>query len=432
MISLRRWQQHPMLRFVLLWFGQTGSMIGSSLTGFALGIWVYQQHGVVSDYAWVLLTNTLPATLIAPWAGALSDRFNRRTVMLISDSIAGLSTIGLIILFSTGQLVIWQIYLANSINALARACQWPAYVASVPQLVDSTHHNRANGLMQLSHALAQLLAPLIGSSLLAWVGMPFIFTLDLLTFGLALVITASTRFAPQPQATEHADVALLQTALLAWREFLRYPSLVALTSLIILSNFSAGSIEVLITPLVLELHSVPTLGMLLTFGGLGMVAGSLLASMLRPPRGLARAVLLAELIGALAMLLAGWQPSVVGLAIAAIIYFGMLPWGSANHTSLIQQQLPNALHGRIFALISALASLALTLGFVSAGLLADRFFTPAMQPHGWLNPLFAWLVGTQPSNGIQLQFISLGLLTLLWTIGVAGWHARQTPPSEQL
>ncbi len=419
MMLVRRLRYQGMLRFLVLWFGQTGSMIGSSMTGFALGVWVYQQHGAVSDYALVLLTNTVPALLIAPWAGALGDRYSRRMVMIVSDSIAGLSTVCLIVLFSMGHLVSWQIYLANSVNALARACQWPAYAASVPQLVGPAQHSRANGLMQLSNALAQLLAPLFGSALLVWAGMPLIFTVDVLTFGLALLTTTTTRFSPVVREHTADALPLLRSALAGWREFLRHPALVAVTSLIILSNFSAGSIEVLITPLVLELHSLPALGFLLTLGGLGMLAGSVAVSLLRPPRRLARAVLLAELVGALAMVLAGWLPSMLGLAIAAVVYFAMLPFGSTNHATLIQQQLPNALHGRVFALVSALASLALTLGFISAGFFADHVFTPAMQPHGPLLPFFGWLVGQQPSSGIQVQFILLGCLTILWTAGVA-------------
>src|SRR5512142_2579964 len=87
--------------FFTIWFGQSISLIGSGLTGFALGIWVYQRTGSVTEFALISLFTTLPAIVFSPMAGALVDRWDRRRAMILSDSGAGACTLTIaLLLFS--------------------------------------------------------------------------------------------------------------------------------------------------------------------------------------------------------------------------------------------------------------------------------------------------------------------------------------------
>lgn len=72
--------------FLVIWFGQLVSLTGSGLTGFALGVWVYQRTGSVTQFALISLFTALPGIVFSPLAGALVDRWDRRWAMILSDA----------------------------------------------------------------------------------------------------------------------------------------------------------------------------------------------------------------------------------------------------------------------------------------------------------------------------------------------------------
>ena len=79
--------------FSIVWFGQFVSLIGSGLTSFVLGLWVYQLTGSVTQFALILFSGTLPRILLSPLAGTLADRWDRRWMMLLSDAGSALSVL---------------------------------------------------------------------------------------------------------------------------------------------------------------------------------------------------------------------------------------------------------------------------------------------------------------------------------------------------
>jgi MFS transporter, DHA3 family, macrolide efflux protein len=292
-------------------------------------------------------------------------------------------------------------------------------MASVPQFVPAEQLGRINGLLQLSQAMAQLVAPLLGGWLYVTINMPGIFLIDLVSFVLALALLLATRFPAHQPAASPEKRGLLAESWAAWRVLAGHRGLLAVTLLIVLGNFTVGSIEVLITPLVLSFAPPTSLGLLMTVGGGGMLVGSLALSTLGAPRRLAWGVIGAELLGATAMMLAGLSQHLGLLACAAFLYFFSLPFGSGCHLSLLQRNLDPALHGRVFALLGASASLALVAGYSSAGPLADYVFEPLLAPGGPLAATLGGLLGTGPGRGIGLLFLAMGGLTWLAAGAVA-------------
>jgi len=115
--------------FLVIWFGQLISTLGSGLTGFALGVWIYTETGSTTLFAINLLAFALPNLLVSPFAGVLVDRWDRRKVMILSDTGAGLSTVAVSVLYFTGGLQVWHVFLLTAINSGFNAFQWPAYSA---------------------------------------------------------------------------------------------------------------------------------------------------------------------------------------------------------------------------------------------------------------------------------------------------------------
>ena len=141
-----------MRTFFVIWSGQLVSTIGSGLTGFALGVWIYQETGSVTLFSLNLLAVAVPNLIVSPFAGALVDRWDRRLVMIMSDTGAGLATLSIAILYMTGNLEVWNILLATAINSAFSTFQWPAYSAVTTLLVPKEQLGRAGGMVQIGEA----------------------------------------------------------------------------------------------------------------------------------------------------------------------------------------------------------------------------------------------------------------------------------------
>ena len=180
--------------FTFLWLGQLASFIGSALTNFALGVWVYQRSESVTLFALISLSGTLPGILISPIAGVLIDRWNRRQVMLIANLGACLGTLAIATLLFVGQLKIWHLYLFTATNSTWSAFQLPAYAAATTLLVPKQHLGRASGLIHLGQSIARLIAPILAGVLIVVIKIQGILQLSFATFLFAVLTLLIVQF----------------------------------------------------------------------------------------------------------------------------------------------------------------------------------------------------------------------------------------------
>ena len=120
-------------RFFTIWTGQAFSLLGSSLVQFALIWWITQKTGSATILATVTLVAILPQILLGPLAGALVDRWSRRAVMIVADSLIAAASLGLVYLFATGTVQVWHIYAISLIRSAGGAFHWPAMSASTSE-----------------------------------------------------------------------------------------------------------------------------------------------------------------------------------------------------------------------------------------------------------------------------------------------------------
>ncbi len=139
---------------------QTLSMIGSAMTSFALGIYLFVETGDVTPLGVVSALGIGGRVIAMGLAGIISDRYDRRRVMVLSDIGQALATAVLMLLFFTDVLALWHVYLAALVTALTGAFQVPAFAASVTQLVPEDQRDRANSFSQLSGAMSTIIATL--------------------------------------------------------------------------------------------------------------------------------------------------------------------------------------------------------------------------------------------------------------------------------
>jgi len=168
--------------FGVIWSGQLVSTIGSGLTGFALGVWIYQKTGSTTLFALNMLAFALPNLLVSPLAGALVDRWDRRWAMIFSDTGAGISTLVVALLFVSQRLEVWQVMLVTAAISAFSTFQWPAYSAATTMLVPKEQLGRASGMVQIGEAISQLISPALAGALFVTAGLGGVVLVDFVTY----------------------------------------------------------------------------------------------------------------------------------------------------------------------------------------------------------------------------------------------------------
>lgn len=404
--------------FLLIWFGQVVSLLGSKLTEFALGVWVYQKTGSLSQFALVVLLIYLPNTLVSPVVGGLVDRWNRRWAMILSDSVAGIGTLAIVVLVGLQRLEIWHIYLAVAISSTFNAFQLPAYSAAIAQLVPKQHYSRANGMVQTSKAMARVISPAIAGFLVGSTGLNGVLLIDFSTFVIAILTLLSVRFPPLANTkTDGVNIIqLLRETLSSWSYIAARPGLLRLLIFVATTYFTAGILEVVFWPLVLEFGSSAELGLVLSTGSCGMLLGSLLMSGWGGPKRRIYGILNFVPLQGGVMLLGGLQTSIPLAAMGLFGYLFAQPIIVSCNQAIWQSKVPLNLQGRVFALQQMIEKSLALLAYIAVGPLVDYLLEPIMATDGLLANSMGRVIGVGPGRGIALLVILMGIVNLLATV----------------
>jgi MFS family permease len=412
-----------MRTFTLIWLGQLVSLTGSGLSSFALGLWVYRRTGSVTQFALILLFVALPAILLSPLAGVLADRWDRRRIMILSDVGAGFSTLAIALLFFTGQLEVWHIYIATAANAAFGAFQLPAYLAAITLLVPKRHLGRTGGMVQMGQAVSEVLAPALAGALVMTIQMGGVILIDLATFAFAVLTLLVVRF-PRPVAVvdEKATESLLREATYGWRYITARPGLLGLLAYLAATNFFLGGmVGPLITPMVLSFASAAVLGAVISVAGSGMLIGSLVMSAWGGPQRRIAGLLGFELMIGVFIMLIGLRPSALLVAAGAFGAHFAIPFVRGLNLAIWQSKVPSEVQGRVFAVQRIIANSATPLAYIVAGPLADKVFDPLLADGGPLAQTIGPVIGVGAGRGIGLLFITMGIFTILATAAAYLW-----------
>lgn len=403
--------------FFTIWLGQFVSLIGSGLTGFALGLKIYMDHGSVTKYGLIFFCSVLPVIIFSPIAGVLVDRWNRRNAMLFSDMGAGLVTVMIVLLLIMGKLNVWTIYLATIVIAFFGTFQTPAFAAATTQMVPQRHMGRASGMIKLLD-IHILIAPTIACILLEIIQLQGIIIVDIAT-ALFAVLTLLMVKIPNLKLSE-ADKEKKNTSSgeirEAWVYLKKRPGFLGILSFFFIKNYFIALMFVLFTPFVLSFSSTADLGKVIFSSGMGMVCGGMLMTIWGGPKRFIYGLLTVEFLSALCFLPSYHQPSIPLMATGGFLIFFFMAVSSACSQAIWQKKVEPAIQGRVFALRRMIAFSSMPIAFVTAGALADYIFEPLMAKNGALSGLLGPLFGTGPGRGIALMFTLIGIITLINTL----------------
>lgn len=411
-------ETHGMRTFMMIWLGELISVIGSGLTYFALGVWVFEQTHQATPFALSMLAASLPRVLLAPIAGALVDRWNRRLVMIAADCGAALTTLSAFVLFATGSLHVWHIYPIAALGSLFNTFQEPAYTASVTMLVAKKDLGHASGMVQMGEAISLLVGPVLAGLIYVALGFQTIFLIDFATFLFAVGALLFVRI-PQPQRTSEGSEgtgSLFKEATYGWRYLWARPGLFGMLLYFALVNFLMNLAAVLTAPLVLSFAKADSLGMVQSVFGAAMLIGSIVMSVWGGPKRRMLTIYACAVLIGLSMIIIGLRPSVVLIAVGFFIFLFNIPIASGSSRVIWQSKIAPDVQGRVFATRSMISGSMTPLAFLLAGPLADQIFNPMMLPGGALaNTVIGQVIGVGLGRGVGLIFSASGVLLLIVT-----------------
>ncbi len=399
--------------FLVLWSTQSLSQLGSAMTGFALTLWLYEKTGSALQTALLSICSYAPYVLMSVFAGALSDRWDKKKTMLACDSLAAASTVAVLALLQLNLLAPWHMYLLNALSGLMNTVQQPASDVAMTLITPKRWYQRTSGLRSLSNSLVTMLNPILATAVFAFSGMGGVIFLDLLTFAVAFLALLLGVRLPGGAGSERVRREPFWGTVRSGLGYLRQTPLV-LTLILFLAgvNFVASAFDAALPALILprENGGETVLGMVTSCAGAATLAGSLLCVVLPPPKDRVRVIYLTMLfsLGTENFLLS-LSRSPALWCLGQLIGWLLVPLMNANLDVVLRTTIPVEMQGRVYACRNSLQFFTIPLGLLSGGAMIDHVCEPWMAslPAGSLPSL---LFGTGKGSGAAVLLFLLGLL----------------------
>lgn len=403
-----------MTGFSIVWIGQVVSLVGTAMTQFALTIWAFEQTGRATDLALIGFFFMVPLLIVSPVAGAIVDRHDRKMMMMISDLGAGVVTIITLLLYTTGVLQVWHLYITAAIAGAFQTFQWPAYSAAISTMLPKEQYGRANGMMALAESGSGILAPVLAGALLGLIGLGSVFAIDIATFTFAIVALLIVHI-PNPQRTaagEEGQGSLWKESAYGFRYILERRSLLGLQLVFLGANLMSALGFTLLAPMILSRtgNNELLLGSVQSTAAIGGMIGGLLMSAWGGPRRLVHGVLLGWAFTGMAAVLFGSGQTAVIWIVSGFMFTLFGPIINGSNQAIWQAKVAPDVQGRVFAIRRLIAWVSAPIGQLVAGPLADFVMEPAMMEGGALAGLFGRLVGTGPGAGMGLLILLAGVV----------------------
>lgn len=335
----------PFKKFLLLWGGEFISAIGSGLTSFGLGVYVFQQTGRASAMALVTLLAFLPSLLLAPIAGVFADRYDRRLLMVIGDSfsVIGLVFILLCMLFEKTQL--WQICVGVTISSIFTSLLEPAYKATITDLLTAEEYTRASGLAQIASNAKYLISPALAGFLLTISDIKLLIILDICTFFVTVTLTLVVRKGLISKKAESA-MSFKKELKDGWITVSKNRGVLVLVIMTSVMTFFMGFIQTLAMPMALAFTTSAMVGTLQTVVAMGMLVTSIVVGIIPIKKGYVKILSLALFLEGLFMAGFGFRENILLMSITGFLFFAMMPLANSSLDYLVRTNMDNAVQGR--------------------------------------------------------------------------------------
>ena len=398
--------------FILLWATQTLSRLGSSLTPFALILWAYGKTGSALSTALLTVSSYVPYILLSLPVGTLTDRMNKKRLMLLSDTAAALCTLTILFIWLSGNLELWHLYLVNVITGTAQTFQQPASEVATTLVTPEDKYQKAGSLNALAYSVISMASPVIATALYSIGGLTLVIIVDLATFTVAFLSLLFFVRIQEMKKEKHEDSHImmdLKEALCFLRTNIGILQVMLFLAAI---NFIASIYNAALPAMILSFESESILAAVQSTAGIAMIIGSAIAAMLPTPKSRVRMIIISLFISMSTenFMLAFFRAPIMWCA-GAFLGWLCIPVMNTNLDALMRSQIPSAIQGRVYSARNMLQFFTIPLGYLAGGFLVDTVFEPFMASKSdtVLNQLF----GTGKGSGAAFLFAVIGILGVL-------------------
>lgn len=398
--------------FLALWSTQSLSQLGSSMTAFALTLWLYEKTGAALQTAMLSICSYAPYVMVSIFAGALSDRWDKKRVMLVCDTLAACSTLVVFALLRADLLVPGHLYLLNALNGLMNTIQQPAGDVAMTLIIPKKHYQKTSGMKSFSNSLITIMNPVLATTLFSLFGINVVIAVDFCTFAVAFVTLLFGIRIPKVQYADGEKKESLAASVKGGLIFLKENGLVFTLILFLAGvNLVASAFDAVLPAFILPAPQGGeiVLGLVTSTAGVAMLVGSVLVTFMKQPGDRVRVIYLTMLFSlSTENFLLAFTRTPALWCLGQVIGWLPVPVMSANLDVILRTSIPVEMQGRVYACRNTLQFFTIPVGFFLGGVLVDKVCEPFMAgvPAG---SLMERLFGTGPGSGAAMVLFLLGI-----------------------
>ncbi len=401
-------------KYIAFWLSQAVSQLGSQMTGFALILWSYSHSGSAMTVSLMTFFNYLPYIAVSIAAGAFVDSHRKKSIMLVSDSLAAFCSASVLFLSLFGGLRIYHIYAVNFIIGLMNAFQGPASAVAVGKMLPKEKLAQAGGMNSFSDSMVTVFAPVVGASLYAFGGLKLVLLIDLLSFAAAFSVLLLFIKIPQDEPLKSEK----KSAFYGCREGFSYLShnravLTVIVTMAFINFFSRLTYENILSPMILARsgNDSMALGVVNAFMGIGGIAGGAAVATGKFGKNSIKMIYFSAMLS----FLTGDLTMAVGRNAFLWSFAGLMaslpiPFINTGQNVFLYNNVPAEIQGRVFSVRNAVQFSTVPVGILLGGFLADYIFEPFMKGETALALLLKTIVGGGNGSGMAVMFLCTGIL----------------------
>lgn len=394
--------------FIILWLTQALSSLGSSMTGFALVIWLYNDSGSALTTALLTVCSYAPYVIVSIFAGAISDKWNKKAVMLVCDSFAALTTVCVLVLFKTGSLEVWHLYILNALNGLMNSVQSPASDVAATLLTPEKHYQKTSAMRYFSNSLVSIITPVLAAAIVSFAGLDAVIAFDLATFAVAFTVLLFFIKIPEVPQNESSKETLLQSAKGGISYLGRNKGILCMILFLSAINFIASIYNAALPALILSKSNEAALGAVSSSVGIATLIGSVIATVFPKPKSRSKTICACLLVSmSTENFLLAFGNNTIAWCIGAVLGWLFIPLMSANYDVIFRSTVPKEMLGRVYSVRNTLQFFSIPVGYFLGGFLVDSVFEPFMA--GTENTLLLNIFGTEKGSGAAFLFFVIGI-----------------------
>ena len=407
-----------MYMFIVLWATQSFSSLGSAMTSYALVIWSYEQQGSALVTSLLMVCSYAPYVILSIFAGALSDRWNKKKVMLVCDSVAAVGTVIIFVLLESRNLEIWHLYILNAINGFMNTIQQPASEVAVTRILPKKYYQKVGGIRYFSNAVNSILTPIIATAFMAIAGIKEVIVFDLFTFIFAFVTLLFFIKIPEEKIISEKKESILEAVSIGINYLKKNRGIFDLILFLAAINFTASIYEAVFPVMILSRNggSENALGIVNAVIGITTLIGSVIASFMKTPKSRVRVIyncLLFSMSTENFLLAFGKTTSV--WCIGGFLGWIAIPIMSTNLEAILRLKIPEGLQGRVYSVRNSLQYFTIPIGYFLGGILVDKVFEPIMAIQG-TDSLLIKLFGSGKGSGAAFLFFIIAFVGIFTCI----------------